>query len=78
MTSISDVFEDRFSKQHKVTTEVKGDHIDPKSLYLFSLDNNVRKFCRSLMKWKPFEWFIVGMIIMNSFMLSIIGIHIVI
>ena len=37
----------------------------PRSLYLFTLDNCVRKFCISIVEWKPFEWLILITICLN-------------
>ena len=73
MTSISDIFEVRFRTDQITLVNEKDDYVDPKSLYLFTLDNRVRRFCRFLIEWRPFEWFIMVMIILNSIILSIIG-----
>ncbi|XP_053203092.1 muscle calcium channel subunit alpha-1-like isoform X2 [Panonychus citri] len=37
----------------------------PRSLYLFTLDNCLRKFCISVVEWKPFEWLILITICLN-------------
>lgn len=37
----------------------------PRSLYLFTLDNCVRKFCINIVEWKPFEWLILITICLN-------------
>lgn len=37
----------------------------PRSLYLFTLDNYVRKFCINIVEWKPFEWLILITICLN-------------
>lgn len=37
----------------------------PRSLYLFTLDNYIRKFCINIVEWKPFEWLILITICLN-------------
>ena len=73
MASISDIFEERFRTYQNSIIKEKDDYVDPKSLYLFTPDNKIRRFCRFLIEWRPFEWFIMIMIILNSILLSMIG-----
>lgn len=80
--SISDIFPHRTKKgRHHINikdldeTEVKNKK-DPtqefvnKSLFLLSKDNFIRKACIKLILWKPFDWFIISLIVINSLMLG--------
>lgn len=81
--SIQDVFENRdesnLNTSHIVIKKpiAKDDDENgreakfiPKSFYLFGRDNFLRKFCIKLILWKPFDIFIICLIIINSIMLG--------
>ncbi|CAI2381758.1 unnamed protein product [Moneuplotes crassus] len=80
--SIADVFQNRSNKiRPKIkikdldeievkTKHTAGEELVDKSLIFLSKKNFIRKLCIKIIYWKPFDWFIISLIVINSLMLG--------